>query len=238
MQLARRCGLSVAHVKLMRYGTHPALLVERFDRSFISVSEVKRRHIIDGCQALNLPPDYKYERNFGSGRDVAHIRDGVSLIKLFGFAYQCDYPALVKKQMLDWVLFNLLIFNGDAHGKNISFFVGAKGLSLAPFYDLVNINMYPEFEHELAMGIGDEFDEQCINAYQLADFSDSCQLPRLLVANRLKFLVKKLSLALNEVLDKGVNDEERAYLNQYQSMINKRCEHLLHEAGEIVSIKL
>jgi len=238
MQLANRCGLNVAHVKLMRYGKHLALLVERFDRHFISITEVKRRHIIDGCQALNVPPDYKYERNFGSGRDVAHIRDGVSLIKLFEFANQCENPALAKQQLLDWVLFNVLIFNCDAHGKNISFYVGANGISLAPFYDLVNIKMYPEFEHELAMGLGDEFDGNSINAYQLADFADSCQLSRLLIANRLKFLVKKLTHALRECIEPGIDDAERSYLKQYQSMINKRCDHLLHEAAGIVSTKL
>lgn len=77
--------------------------------------------MIDGCLALNVSPDYKYERNFRSQRDGAHIRDGV--------------------------LFNALIFNYDAHGKNISFFLGSRGLTLAPFYDLANIKMYPEFEH-------------------------------------------------------------------------------------------
>ena len=50
---------TVANVQLMHFGKHPALLVERFDRQLISMSEVKRRHIIDGCQALNLSPDYK-----------------------------------------------------------------------------------------------------------------------------------------------------------------------------------
>jgi serine/threonine-protein kinase HipA len=117
MQLAKSCELNVANVQLMRYGKHPALLVERFDRQLVSKNEVKRRHMIDGCQALNLSPDYKYERNFGSSRDVAHIRDGASLMNLFDFANQCANPALIKQQMLDWTLFNILIFNYDAHGK-------------------------------------------------------------------------------------------------------------------------
>lgn len=110
---------NVANTTLMRYGKHLTLLVERFDRKMISMTEVKRHHIIDGCQALNLVPEYKYERNFGSGKDVAHIRDGASLPKLFDFANKCENPALTKQQMLDWILFNLLIFNYDAHGKNI-----------------------------------------------------------------------------------------------------------------------
>lgn len=236
MQLAYLCGINVANVKLLRYGKNPALLVERFDRKLISQIKIKRRHMIDGCQALNLPPEYKYERNFGSGRDVAHIRDGVSLKKLFEFTNMCENPALTKQQMLDWVLFNVLIFNCDAHGKNISFFIGARGLSLTPFYDLVNIKMYPEFEHDLAMALGDEFDGNNIGAYQLADFTDTCQLPRSFVANRLKYLCKKLRAAIDGYHLAGINADESVYLNQYKAMIQKRCNYFLKEADGIISI--
>ena len=120
MGLAKACGLNVANVSLQQYGSHNALLVERFDRKWMN-GQVKKRQVIDGCQALNLDPDHKYERWLGSGRDVAHIRDGANLPQLFKFADHCQQPALVKHQILDWVLFNLLVFNVDAHAKNISF---------------------------------------------------------------------------------------------------------------------
>lgn len=157
---------------------------------------IKRHHVIDGCQALNLSPEYKYERIFGSGRDVAHIRDGASYLKLFQFADDCQNPAVTKLQILDWALFNVLVFNCDAHGKNISFFVDQKGIALAPFYDLVNIKMYPDFEQEMAMVFGDEFDSDGISAYQLADFSESCHLDRTLVAQRLRVLATTITASL------------------------------------------
>jgi serine/threonine-protein kinase HipA len=239
MQLAKYCGLSVANVQLMSFGNNPALLVERFDRKLISPLKVKRRHIIDGCQALNLPPEYKYERNFGSGRDVQHIRDGVSYAKLFDFANQCLNPVFTKYQMLDWALFNALVFNYDAHGKNISFFVGAKGISLAPFYDLVNIKMYPDFEQEMAMAFGDEFDGNVINAYQLADFADSCQLSRTLVTVRLKSLIKKLNSALDHKLKPFIkNKKEKEYFNRYRKIVQERSNHLFNQADEIKKVNL
>ncbi|WP_099908996.1 HipA domain-containing protein [Legionella massiliensis] len=239
MRLAKRCALNVANVQIKHFGPHSALLVERFDRKSITNNIVKRRHLIDGCQALNLPPDYKYEQNFGNSRDVAHIRDGVSLPKLFDFANQCINPAKTKQQILDWVLFNILIFNCDAHGKNISFFVGSKGISLAPFYDLVNIKMYPEYEHALAMALGDEFDENNIYAYQLADFADTCRLPRSLVTNRLIYLIERLTDALQEEIKLLLVDEnEKKYLRQYQEIITKRCEHLLVQSKEITSVQI
>ena len=237
MRLAKRCGLLVANAQLLSFGKHKALLIERFDRKIISLNEVKRRHIIDGCQALNLSPEYKYERNFGSGRDVKHIRDGASLIKLFNFSNQCENPAKTKQQMLDWVLFNILIFNYDAHGKNISFFVSSSGISVAPFYDLVNIKMYPDFEHEMAMELGDEFDGEKVDAYQLADFADSCQLSRLLVTTRLKYIIKKLLFALdNEMTQLISNNEENHYLKKYISIVSKNCDRLYQQANDIASI--
>ncbi|WP_058499127.1 HipA domain-containing protein [Legionella gratiana] len=239
MQLARRCALSVANVQMLHFGQHSALLVERFDRKLITTNIVKRRHLIDGCQALNLPPEYKYEQNFGNSRDVAHIRDGVSLPKLFDFANQCINPAKTKQQILDWVLFNILIFNCDAHGKNISFFVGNNGISLAPFYDLVNIKMYSEFEHDLAMALGDEFEGDNINAYQLADFADTCKLPRSLVAKRLMLLIDKLAAALKEEIQLiAVDDKEMKYLKEYQDIVTKRGEHLLEQSDQITSMTL
>ncbi len=239
MQLAKQAGLVTAEVELKYYGDYKALLIKRFDRQFISMTEVKRRHLIDGCQALNLPPEYKYERNFGSGRDVAHIRDGASLSKLFEFAEQCINPALTKQQMLDWVLFNVVIFNYDAHGKNISFFVTQDGITLAPFYDLVNIKMYPDFEHEMAMALGDEFDGEVVNAYQLADFADSCKLSRSLVATRLGNLLEQLNRALeSDLIDVAKTTQEEQYLIRYKAMIRQRCEHLFAQVGEITSMEL
>lgn len=240
MQLARECGIQVPKVELMRYGTYPALLIERFDRKLISSSAVLRRHVIDGCQALNLPPEYKYERNFGSSRDVAHIREGASLIKLFDFANQCMNPAETKSKILAWVLFNLLIYNNDAHGKNISFFVGKNGMSLTPFYDLVNIKMYSQFDNELAMALGDDFDSDTIKAYQLADFADSCQLSRPYLVRQLKHLASTLLSALTKknIFGFAINNEEKHYLEKYQQMIIKRCEHFIKQSSVILSVTL
>lgn len=66
MRLAAIVGLNVAEVTLRYFDKFPALLVKRFDR-FYNQGTVTRRAVIDGCQALNLSPEYKYERNFGSG---------------------------------------------------------------------------------------------------------------------------------------------------------------------------
>jgi serine/threonine-protein kinase HipA len=45
-------------------------------------------------------------------------------------------------QLFDWLLFNVLIGNGDNHLKNISFIVDSGGIHIAPAYDLLCTSAY------------------------------------------------------------------------------------------------
>lgn len=187
MELAGLVKLPVAKVSLERFD-EPVLVVERFDRLW-NHNKVDRLHLIDGCQMLDMPPTYKYERPYGKSGEGARIRTGVSLPKLFESCQHCRIPAMAKRDLLNWTLFQLLIGNSDAHGKNISFFVGKAGIDVAPSYDLLNIDIYGgEFERDLAMAIGDEFIAEEILPYQLAEFCDECKLPQRQVATSLKKL--------------------------------------------------
>lgn len=246
MKLSQFVGLPTSEVTLKRFGKHPALSVKRFDRKYdVTSNKVLRKHVIDGCQVLNLPRDYKYERNLGDGRDVKHIRDGASLEKLFNFCRHSSEPIANMQWLINWQLFNLLISNYDSHGKNVSFFYGANESVFTPAYDLVNVAMFNQFKHTLAMAMGDEFDPDTINAYQLADFADSCQLDRKLVSRMLIQLATKVlkviaeNSIVSELKREGViSQKETDYLNQVSVHIKNRATHLLGEADEIAMIEL
>ncbi|MET2898753.1 HipA domain-containing protein [Vibrio rotiferianus] len=138
MTLAKLAGLDVAHVELTRIGNTRTLIIERFDRAYIATRDiVQRRHVIDGCQATDLPPGYKYERQNGDEGDGVYMRDGVSFPRIL--CVKTIDTVITNLKLTQWMLFNLVTLNFDAHGKNISFFVTPKGLELTPFYDLVNI---------------------------------------------------------------------------------------------------
>lgn len=237
MQLAKGIGLNVADVELKYFAEYPTLLIKRFDRTWRD-HKVLRRHMIDGCQALNLLPDYKYERNFGSGRDVKDIREGASFPALFAFCNACKNPALAKKQLLEWTLFNLIIGNWDAHGKNISFFVSEAGIEIAPLYDLICIRIYPEFSQELAMALGDEFDTIEINAYQLADFADSCQISRVTVATTLINLCHQVLSALPYLLQFPEVANEKDFIKQLSHGVETQVMHFIEQAPLIADITL
>ena len=88
------------------------LAVTRFDRTVHRQETgvwVERHHIIDVCQACDLPVSYKYERNIGSVGDAANYRDGVSLPKLFGQLRHAPRKAIDRLSMLRWALYQFII---------------------------------------------------------------------------------------------------------------------------------
>jgi serine/threonine-protein kinase HipA len=194
MSLARRMGLPAAEVRLLRT-PRPVLVVRRFDRAVEHIGgqqRVHRGHIIDACQACDLPVAYKYERNLGNAEALRHIRDGVSFERLFGCADLTANKAAARLQMLRWALFQFLIGNSDAHGKNFSFFVQAGGLlAPTPWYDLVSVLQYQGFDTELSMGYGDAFNQAEVSAFALADFAVRCGVDRQLMRREGQRLAKQ-----------------------------------------------
>ncbi len=238
MELARQAGLPVARLSLQRFG-EPVLVVERFDRSW-NQGKVDRLHLIDGCQMLDLPPTYKYERPFGKSGEGARIRTGASLPQLFAACQHCRIPAKAIKDLLNWTLFQLLVGNSDAHAKNISFFVGRKGIDVAPSYDLLAIDIYgDEFDRDLAMAIGDAFVPEEIMSYQMAEFCEACKLPQKQVATTLRTLCKVVlagmdNLALGDVLIEG----EMTFARNLLARIRDNTRRFLQIAEELPQITL
>jgi serine/threonine-protein kinase HipA len=237
MSLAKQVGLNVAAVSLHKYGVHPVLMIERFDR-FRQDNMVKRLHIIDGCQLLDLPSSYKYERNFGSTRDVSHIKEGASFSKLFDSANLCTIPATAKLQLLDWAIYTLIIGNSDAHGKNISFFVSTSGIEVAPYYDMLSIIMHENVDHELAMAFGDEFDIDKILGYPLREFSEATGLKPKLVSTRIKTLCNKIEKNLHtHTIDLSLlNADEQNFILRLQQLISLRITKLINASEEMLLV--
>jgi serine/threonine-protein kinase HipA len=136
-------------------------LIERFDRQTIA-NETRRLHIVDACQLLGIDRTFKYA--------AATIENLIRCIEA------CNRPARARLDLLAWVLFNLLTGNGDAHLKNLSFVVSARGVELAPFYDLVstecyhaapgNIPRWPETNLTMEIGAASRFREVTATEFQ------------------------------------------------------------------------
>ncbi len=249
MSLARRMKLPVAEVGIYRT-PRTVLVVRRFDRVIVQgVGEgaahganeptVQRLHIIDACQASDLPESCKYERNLGRGGHVRNIREGVSFEMLFERVEQTVNKAVARMTLLRWALFQFLIGNCDAHGKNFSFFVHREGLDPAPWYDLISVAQYPGIDHELAMAWGDGFSLGEVRAFQLADFAQRCGVDRNLLKREAARLTK---LALEHapaqaLADDYLDDGERAFVVQLRDFVVGQATRLTKLADEAVKIK-
>ncbi len=231
ISLARRMRLPAAEVGLLRT-PRPVLVVQRFDRD-VEVAggspRVNRQHIIDACQACDLPVAFKYERNLGSSPAVRHIRDGMSFERLFGCADLCANKAAARLAMLRWALFQLLIGNSDAHGKNFSFFVHPGGLlEPTPWYDLVSVLQYDGLDTELAMAYGDVFNHADVSAFALADFAARCGIDRKLMRREGQRLA---TLAATEAAAQALaadyeGEEERAFVQRIAAFVSQQAQRL------------
>jgi serine/threonine-protein kinase HipA len=152
MKLARAVGLEAAHVEVGRAEDIDYLLVERYDRialdRSVASSPLRRLHQEDFCQALGIVPEKKYQNEGGpSLKQSFDLLRGTSSI-----------PVIDLQSLLNAVIFNFLIGNHDAHGKNFSLLYGDGGTTrLAPMYDVLATSYYSELARKMAMKIGGEY---------------------------------------------------------------------------------
>jgi serine/threonine-protein kinase HipA len=238
MTLAKSAEIQTADVELLRFKDEAVLSVKRFDRRYVGDTLVERLHIIDGCQMLDLSPSEKYERPYGSQRDVQHYRSDSNFKNIFALANRCSIPALATQQMIRWSLFNLIIGNYDAHAKNISFFITKSKIDLAPFYDLLNVSLYPQFAQDYSMAFGDTFEPDHLTSYDLADFCHTCTIkPKLLVQE-----FHKIAKALNSILASDtfdsvcINEEEKAFVFTYTESVSRSLKRLKPIIDDLIEV--
>ena len=241
MSLARRMGLPAAEVALLR-APRPVLVVRRFDRDLQGTDgqvRVHRRHIIDACQACDLPLSYKYERHLGSALEVRHIREGMSFERMFGCAELTGNKAFARLTMLRWALFQFLIGNSDAHGKNFSFFMRPGGLlEPAPWYDLVSVLQYNGFDAELAMAYGDVFAHEEVSAFALADFATRCGIDRKLMRREGQRLAKLVtSAAAEQAQSADYRGDEQAFVAGIARFATQQAQRLATLVADAAGIK-
>jgi serine/threonine-protein kinase HipA len=143
MRLAAEVGLQVAPVERAETTSGlPFLIVTRYDRD-LTQEPIRRLHQEDFCQALGKLYVEKYQHEGGPG-----VRDVMTLID-----NESTAPARDRQQLWLALVFNVLIGNCDAHGKNYSLLYDSPAPSLAPFYDLLSTAAYRELTKRLAMSI-------------------------------------------------------------------------------------
>jgi serine/threonine-protein kinase HipA len=216
MRLAATVGLSVAKTEVGRVEDVEYLLVERYDRTHRRTTEgatLERLHQEDFCQALGIVSENKYQKEGGPS-----LKQCFALLREVSSA-----PVLDLARLLDAVIFNFLVGNNDAHGKNFSLLYRGAGAAnietrLAPLYDVVSTHYYPELTRELAMKIGGEYSSDKVSKTNFEQLAEDAGLAKPLVRRR----VPELAEAVLLNLDKTEIDHPVA--EALAGQIRERCE--------------
>lgn len=146
MRLAKACGLNVAKCDILTLKDRHFYVTERFDREVVN-GRVTRLHQEDFCQLLKCRPEIKYQDQGGPSlvECVKLIRETLRL------------PAVDVLEFVDRVIFNFLVGNGDAHGKNFSVLYRNGQPRLSPAYDIISTTVYPTISKKMAMKFDGEY---------------------------------------------------------------------------------
>lgn len=216
MKLAAAIGLPTAPVKIRKAEDIDYLLVKRYDRKItevpVALASVRRMHQEDFCQALGIVSENKYQKEGGPS-----LKDCLGLIRDVS-----STPVIDLQKMLDAVIFNFLVGNNDAHGKNFSFIydnTSIHGLQiyLAPLYDIVCTAYYAELSKKMAMKIGGEYHSEKIYPRHFEKMAEECGLAKPLVKRR----IPELADAAISELDKI--EIEHPVADGVKSLIKENC---------------
>jgi len=218
MQLALRVGMNTAEATPRLIGETPCIVVTRYDRT-TTPAGVDRLHQEDFCQALGRPPERKYQQEGGPT-----VKACVALLREWSTT-----PVLDILAFIDALVFNLLIGNADAHGKNYSMIYAGGTRRLAPLYDLVSTIAWPELSTRLAMGIGHGKNINDLNPAHFKRMAEECGFGWPMVRDRIRALATRTLHATDTI--QIPLPENAAVLSSISASIRTRCHKLQQSHG-------
>lgn len=200
MRLAKAIGLSVAPVDPRVVQGRKFLLIERYDRQLGPDGSMHRVHQEDFCQALGHQPESKYAAEGGPT-----FKTSFSLVRSV-----TTRPAIEVLKLLDATIFNLIIGNADAHGKNFSLLYSpSDGTVLAPLYDLLCTMAWPHVATRMAMKIGGAGALEELSPRAWEKFSEDAGLRMPFVRKRVLELCQLVAGALHDT-EKDLEDRDHS----------------------------
>lgn len=211
---AEKLGIKVPAIKIGYANKTKYFLIQRYDREIIN-NKIKRIHQEDFCQASNIPSAYKYQ-----------AEGGVDFIRCFKILRATSQPAVAINQFIQLMIFNYLIGNNDAHGKNFSILHYDNGeIKFAPAYDILCSQVYPELSNKMAMKIGGHYkhDEILLRHFEkLANEND-------ISFTQLKKVIKNQCETLPDIVNNVINNFENKIGKDILLVVQKNCTKLLKE---------
>jgi serine/threonine-protein kinase HipA len=188
MQLAKDVRLNVSAVTTRRIGKTTCIIATRYDRVTAEDGTVTRIHQEDFCQALSVHPNNKYQEDGGP-----LVRNCIEMLREWS-----TNPARDVADFVDALIFNIVIGNADAHGKNYSLLYDGEQRRLAPLYDLVCTRAWSQLSKTPAMKIGKSPSIDTITAEHWKAMAKESHLSWPRLEERLAALTSNILVALDK----------------------------------------
>jgi serine/threonine-protein kinase HipA len=171
-----------------RAGVRTYLLVERYDCQRMG-NRWRRLHQQDFYHALGKPPAAQYETN------QIGIK-GPTFADMFGLTRTAKAaPDLLA--LLDAAIFNVAVCNTDAHAKNYSLMITARGFTLTRLYDVMCAAAWDGVSRNLAQIICDKNRGEHLKRRHWEAFALACGLSLARVVARVRALVQVVQRELD-----------------------------------------
>lgn len=198
LMLCRELGLTVANSEIIDFDGESVLVVERFDRRILDDGRIRRLPQEDLCQALSVPPDFKYDEDMG-----ANLRNCLNLLT-GSIDAAADTITFLKAQIIFW-----MIGATDGHAKNFSIFHLPKNqYALTPLYDVLsllpNVAMgnLERKDLKMAMGVGRER-ESALEKITISHFVETAKEGRVSL-NRLSSMIEEIDNSAESAFERAV----------------------------------
>jgi serine/threonine-protein kinase HipA len=219
LTLSHALKLDTVKADIRRVSDRHYLLVERYDRQVTADGRLLRLHQEDFCQALGIAPEYKYQNE-----------GGPDLSKTFELVRQATRPSAPQiLKLLDFAIFNVLVGNHDAHGKNFSLLYTPQGIVLAPFYDVLTTAVYPNLTDKMAMKIGSKYRFTEVQLRHWERFAAEAGLSPAQVKKRILNIAGRLPDLAEKTIEVFESEgNSHSILNKVMTLIEQRCERTMH----------
>ena len=223
MALAEAMLLKPAKSEVHTVLNRPFLLVERYDRVVDAQGQRQRLHQEDFCQALGVTPEMKYQNE-----------GGPDLARCFELVRRVTHPSAPQiLRLLDYVIFNALIGNHDAHAKNFSLLYRGKTPVLAPLYDTLSTAVYPTLTSRMAMKIGSKYKFSELQTRHWLQFSEGVGLAKAQARRRILELAKSLPPTARRLQSSpGQGFAGSGVVERILALIEQRCALTIRRLSE------
>ena len=159
---------------------------------------------------------------------------GPDLARCFELVRRVTHPSAPQiLRLLDYVIFNALIGNHDAHAKNFSLLYRGKTPVLAPLYDTLSTAVYPTLTSRMAMKIGSKYKFSELQTRHWLQFSEGVGLAKAQARRRILELAKSLPPTARRLQSSpGQGFAGSGVVERILALIEQRCALTIRRLSE------